>query len=253
MKNILCSANKNSHLALLDFYNKDNRQQTTLVFPVYLQNIGLNLSCIKHKILNKSMVFEGVDYEFESKMIIECKMSNIFKKSRKSYEKYPRSNYRNGLYVENKSDESRSPARSRSPLERHDKQRRYKPNDRIHQNHHPNKILAIFGLDLDARKFDLYNIYDRFGCVRCKVIMNRKAKYATENKTILNKKIRIDYSMETGSNFYDQARGSSQDFYQSSRPIMRNRYRPEERNESRHSVPAHNCNGRFKDHTNKKE
>ncbi|RNA15099.1 hypothetical protein BpHYR1_021323 [Brachionus plicatilis] len=64
--------------------------------------------------------------------------------------------------------------------------------------------------------------------------MNRKAKYATENKTILNKKIRIDYSMETGSNFYDQARGSSQDFYQSSRSIMRNRYRPEERNESRH-------------------
>ncbi|RMZ95042.1 RNA recognition motif domain containing [Brachionus plicatilis] len=183
-------------------------------------------------------------------------MSNYDHKSRKLNENKRRSNSRSlQSSLENISDESRSPVRSRSPLERHDKQRRYKQNDRIHQNHHPNKILAIFGLDLDARKFDLYKIYDRFGCVRCKVIMNRKtgrsrgfgfvyfkttkeaieAKYATENKTILNKKIRIDYSMETGSNFYDQARGCSQDFYQSSRPIMRNHYRPEERSEPRQS------------------
>ena len=47
----------------------------------------------------------------------------------------------------------------------------------VHRNPHPNNVLAIFGLDLDVNKDDLYRIYTRYGSTKCKVIKDKVVIY----------------------------------------------------------------------------
>ncbi|CAF0955267.1 unnamed protein product [Brachionus calyciflorus] len=120
----------------------------------------------------------------------------------------------------------RSHIRSDSQSRPYNHRPKVDPNDPARLNPARNPVLAVFGLDRNATKEDLYRVYSKYGCTRCKVIIDRitgnprgigfvyfrstedsrRAKRDTHGIFILERKIRVDYSIGDNPSRYDDDR-----------------------------------------------
>lgn len=151
--------------------------------------------------------------------------------SRRSIERVSHSRSRSPLY------RSKSPTfpREYRTIKPYYDRSRHNLNDPIRENPIPNEILAVFGLDRNATEKDLYHIYRKYQCKKCKVIFDKltgkprgfgfvyfnsvddakMAKRYTDRTVLLTRQIRVDYSIGE-KDYRISAKGFAPHYYRDS-------------------------------------